>query len=62
MVAPVRDLGNKSVFPPSNIHSQQSFQLPTVFLSNYIEIDKFFVGPSPDNYDEVRGKTSSPNI
>ena len=62
MVAPVRDLGNKSVFSSSNMHSQQSFQLPTVFLSNYTEMDKFFAGPSPDNYDEVRGRTSLPNI
>ena len=62
MVAPVRDLGNKSVFSPSNTHSQQNFQLPTVFSSNYTGMDKFFAGPSPDNYDEVRGRTSSPNI
>ena len=62
MVAPIRDLGNKSVFSPSNTHSQQSFQLPTVFLSNYIEMDKFFAEPSPDNYNEMRGRTSSPNI
>jgi len=62
MVVPVRDLGNKSVFSPLNMHSQQSFQLPTVFSSNYTGVDKFFAGPSPDNYDEVRGRTSSPNI
>ena len=25
-------------------------------------MDKFFAGPSPNNYDEVRGRTSSLNI
>ena len=33
-----------------------------MFLSNYTEIDKYFAGPSPDNYDEVRDRISSPNI
>ena len=62
MVAPVRDLGNKSVFFSSNTHSLQSFQLPTVFLSNHTEIDQFFAGPFPDNYDEMRDRTISPSI
>jgi len=62
MVAPIRDLENKFVFSPSNTHSQQSLQLPTVSLLNYTGMDKFFAGPSPNNYDEVRGRTSSLNI
>ena len=62
MVVLVRDLGNKSVFFSSNTHFQQSFQLPTVFLSNYTGMDKFFAESSPDNYNEVRGRTFSPNI
>ena len=62
MVVPVRDLGNKSVFSSSNTHFQQSFQLPTVSSSNYTGIDKFFTGLFPDNYDEMRGRFSSPNI
>ena len=33
-----------------------------MFSSNYIEVDKFFAGPSPNNYNEMRGRTSSPNI
>jgi len=33
-----------------------------VFLSNHTGIDQFFAGPSPDNYDEVRGRTISHNI
>jgi len=62
MVVPVRDLGNKSVFSSSNTHFQQSFQLPTVSSSNYTRIDKFFAGLFSDNYDEMRGRSSSPNI
>ena len=62
MVAPVRDLGNKSVFFSSNIHSLQSFQLLTVFSSNHTRMDQFFAGHSPDNYNEVRDKTISSNI
>ena len=62
MVVPIRDLGNKSVFFSSNMHSLQSFQLPTVFSSNHTEMDQFFVGPSPDNYNKVRGRTISPSI
>ena len=62
MVVPIRDLGNKSVFFSSNTHSLQSFQLPTVFSSNHTGMDQFFTGPSPDNYNEVRGRTISPSI
>ena len=62
MVAPIRDFGNKSVFFSSNMHSQQSFQLPTVFSSNYIEIDDIFIGTSSDNFNEVRERTLSSNV
>ena len=62
MVAPIRDLENKFVFSPSNTHSQQSLQLPTVSSLNYTGMDKFFAGSSPNNYDKVRGRTSSLNI
>ena len=62
MVVPIRDLENKSVFFSSNMHSLQSFQLPTVFSSNHTGMDQFFVGPSPNNYNEVRGRTISPSI
>jgi len=62
MVAPVRDLENKSVFFSLNTHSLQSFQLPTMFSSNHTGMDQFFAGPSPDNYNEVRGRTISPNV
>ena len=61
MVVPIRDLGNKSVFFSSNTHFLQSFQLPTVFSSNHTGMDQFFAEPSPDNYDEVRGKIISPS-
>ena len=62
MVVPIRDLGNKYIFFSSNIYFLQSFQLPMVFLSNHTEMDQFFAGPSPDNYDEMRGRTISPSV
>ena len=57
MVASIRDLGNKPFSFSFNMHSQQSFQLPTVFSMNCTEIDSLSSGPSPDNFDEVRGRT-----
>ena len=39
IVVPIRDLGDKSVFFSSNMHSLQNFQLPTVFLSNHTGMD-----------------------
>jgi len=57
MVAPVRDLENKSFSFSSNTHSQQDFQLPTMFSTNCTGMDGLFLGPSPNNYDEVRGKS-----
>ena len=62
MVEPIRDLENKSFFFSSNMHSLQSFQLPTVFLSNHTGMDQFFAGPSPNNYDEMRNRTISPSV
>jgi len=59
MVAPIRDLGNKSAFSSSNTHSHQDYQLPAVFLPYYIGMDNKFVGSSPDNFKEVRGRTIS---
>ena len=58
MVAPVRDFGNKFIFFSLNTHSQQDFQLPTVFPSNHIGMD-ILAGYSPDNYDKMRGRTGS---
>ena len=34
----------------------QAFELPTVSHSNNTEMD-IFAGPSPDNYNEMRGRT-----
>jgi len=57
MVAPVRDLGNKSTFSSSNMYSHQDYQLPAVFLLYYTGIDNKFLRSSPDNFEEVRGRT-----
>ena len=62
MVVPIRDLGNKSVFYTSNIHSHYTSQLPTVFLSNNIGMDEFFAETTSNNYDEVRERTLSADI
>ena len=61
MVVSIRDFGNKFAFFSSNMHSQQDFQLTTVFPSNCTEID-ILSGISPDNYDEVRERTVSPKL
>jgi len=61
MVAPVRDFGNKFCSFSANTHSQQAFELPTVLPSNYTGMD-IRSGSSPDNYDEVRGRTFSPKV
>jgi len=55
MIAPIRDLGNKSSFTTTNTSSTLTFELPTVSFTNNTEIDL----PSesyPDNYDKVRGR------
>ncbi|KAL9714157.1 hypothetical protein Ac2012v2_8354 [Leucoagaricus gongylophorus] len=61
MVAPVRDFGSKFCSFSANTHSQQAFELPTVLPSNYTGMD-ILSGSSPDNYDEVRGRTFSPKV
>jgi len=58
MVVPVRDLGNKFTSTTSNMILTQIFELPTVSHSNNIRMD-IFAGSSPDNYDEVRGRSLS---
>jgi len=62
MVAPVRDLGSKSFSFSSNIHSQQNFQLPTMFLMNCIGMNSLFSGPSSDNFDDVRSRTPTSKL
>ena len=52
MVVSIRDFGNKFAFFSSNMHSQQDFQLPTVFLSNYTGMNDILLGTSPNNYNE----------
>ena len=56
IVVPVRDLGNKFTSFSSNMIPLQIFELPTVFHSNNTGMD-FFAGFSPDNYDEIRGRS-----
>jgi len=62
MVAPIRDLGNNSFSFSSNIHSQQDFQLPTVFSMNCIGMDSLFSGSFPDNFDDIRGRTPTSKL
>ena len=57
MVVPVRDLGNKFTSFSSNTIPLQIFELLTVSHSNNTGMD-FFAGSSPDNYDEMRGRSS----
>ena len=61
MVVPVRDLGNKFSSTMSNMSSKSSFKLPTVSSTSNTEMD-IFSGPTPDNYDEVRGRPLSTNV
>jgi len=55
MIAPIRDLGNKFTSTTSNTSLTLTFELPTVFFPSNIGMD-FFVGPSSNNYDKVRGR------
>ena len=56
MVAPNRELANKSLFNfPTHMIPSQNTNLPTVELFNNTGID-FFKGQTPDNYNEVRGR------
>ena len=57
MVALIRDLGNKPFLFSFNMYSQQGSQLPTVCLMKYTGMDRLSLGPSPNNIDEVRGRT-----
>ena len=43
------------------MHSQQTFDLPTVSSSTNIGID-ILLRNIPDNYDEMRGRTSSSKL
>ena len=59
MVVPIRDFGNKFFLSSANMHSQQTIDLPTVTSSTNMRMDILSRNFS-DNYDEVRGRTSSP--
>jgi len=58
MVAPIRDLGNKFTSTTLNTIPTQTFELPTMSYSNNIEIN-IFARPSPNNFDEVKGRSHS---
>jgi len=58
MFASVRDLGNKFTSTSSNTIPAQTFELPTVSDSNNTGMD-IFIGPFPDNFDKVRGRSPS---
>jgi len=58
MVAPIRDLENKFFSSFSNTYSQQALNLPTVSSSINTEID-ILLRNILNNYNEVRGRTSS---
>ena len=59
MVVFIRDLGNKFISFSSNTHLLQTFKLPTVLPLNNAEMD-ILIGFIPDNYNKVKGRTSSP--
>ena len=44
------------------MHSQHNLQLPTVCPTSYTGMEDFFSGKTPDNYDEVRGRTASSKL
>jgi len=58
IVALIRDFGNKFFFSSTNMHSQQTFNLPTVFSSTNTEMD-ILSGKIPNNYDKVWGRSVS---
>ena len=60
MVAPIRDLGNKSSFTMTNMSLTLTFELPTVSSTINIGMD-LPSGSYPDNYDNVRGRTPFTN-
>ena len=58
IVALIRDFGNKFFFSLTNMHSQQTFNLPTMFSSTNTGMD-ILSGKIPDNYDEIWGRSVS---
>ena len=58
MVALIRNFGNKFFFSSTNMYSQQTFDLPTIFSSTNTGMD-ILPRNIPDNYNKVKGKTSS---
>ena len=58
MVVPIRNLGNEFTSTTSNIFPTHTFELPTVSFPSNTGMD-FLSGPTPDNYDKVRGRPLS---
>ena len=62
MVALIREIGNKFFLSSTNMNSTTTMALPTVNASIYIEMDfENVVKNTSDNYDEMRGWTTTPN-
>ena len=60
MVVPIREIRNKFTSSPTNMNPTQNFALPTVYQDNDTGMN-IFKGQSPDNYDDVRGRSLSHN-
>jgi len=58
MVVPIREIRNILTSSSTNTIPTQDSILPTVYQANNIGID-ILKGQSPDNYNEVRGRTLS---
>jgi len=56
MVVPVRKIRKIFTSSSTNMILTQDFSLPTVYQANNTGMD-ILKGQSPDNYDEVRGRT-----
>ena len=56
MVVPVREIRNKFTSTSTTMIPTRNLILPTVYQDNNTGMD-IFKGQSPDNYDEVRGRT-----
>jgi len=56
MVVPIRDIRNKFTSFSPNMTPIQSFTLPTVFQADNTGMD-ILKGSSPNNYNEVRGRS-----
>ena len=62
MVAPVREIGNKFFLSSANMNSTTTMAIPTVTIPTNMGMDfENVVRNSSDNYNEVRGQTSTPN-